>query len=193
MARSHEVGEPGLARLLDEEADRGLAARRGGHGAGAGIGHELAQPPDVPFGDPVRAGRSRGPTGSARGPWPARRAPSRPWRGDSRAALSGPISRTLWLTSAAAVQSARRAALMACSTSCRFWRLALMALETVDGAFSISGSKLMGPSVVGRVGLPHRRRHDDARGRPKTADAGRALMVPPPRRCQRRQEGADLS
>ena len=65
------------------------------------------------------------------------------------AALSGPISRIFSLTSAAAAQSACRAASMAWSTSCRFWRLAVMALETAAGSFSVRGSKLIRSSGVG--------------------------------------------
>ena len=83
------------------------------------------------------------------------------------------MSRTFWLDSAAAAQSARRAASMACSTSCRFWRLALMALETADGSFSIRGSKLMHSSVSVGWAAPLAR-HARWRGRDATSRDARA-------------------
>ena len=57
LARVGEVGqegEAGLAGLLDEDADRGLAALLGRDGLLAGRDEEHLEPVDVPLGDPVR-------------------------------------------------------------------------------------------------------------------------------------------
>ena len=49
-----QEGEAGLARLLDEDRDRGLAARLGRNGVVAGVDEEHPKAVDIPLGDPVR-------------------------------------------------------------------------------------------------------------------------------------------
>ena len=64
LARRGEVGqerEAGLAGLLDEDADRGLAALLGGDGLLAGVDEEDPEPVDVALGDAV--GRVEGERG----------------------------------------------------------------------------------------------------------------------------------
>ena len=71
LARRGEVGqerEAGLAGLLDEDADRGLAALLGRDGLLAGRDEEHLEPVDVALGDPVgRVERQRGLVVLARG------------------------------------------------------------------------------------------------------------------------------
>ena len=71
LARVGEVGqerEAGLAGLLDEDADRGLAALLGRHGLLAGGDEEHLEPVDVALGDAVRrVERERGLVVLARG------------------------------------------------------------------------------------------------------------------------------
>ena len=105
------------------------------------------------------SGRARAPSGSARGPPPARPAPRAPWRGGSRPRHRGPSRGCLRFVSAASAHSAAVAAAMACSTSWRLRRTELAALAAgfsrswnVTGGFVLSRRRVRAHSVSERGG-----------------------------------------